>query len=95
MTDVATTDLFESLTVYPNPAVAGQAIQIGYSAAVSEDAVIELVDYTGRLVATDGFTIVSGNQTYTFEIPVVSEGFYMVRIRSGNQTENIRLFIAE
>lgn len=95
MTDVATTDLFESLTVYPNPAVAGQAIQIGYSAAVSEDAEIELVDYTGRLVATDGFTIVSGNQTYTFEIPAVSEGFYLVRIRSGNQTENIRLFIAE
>lgn len=91
--DVLNTDLFSSLTVYPNPASAGTEVAIACSAVNAMQGMVSISDLTGKLITEMPVQLVAGNNNLTMSIPQVSEGIYMMRITDGVQSETISLYI--
>ena len=69
-----------SMTVYPNPTAENFTVLIQTTAAF-ENATLELIDNTGRVVSSKTLTIEAGSTTIPFESEKLQAGVYVIRMR--------------
>jgi subtilisin-like proprotein convertase family protein len=72
-----------NMTVYPNPTDADFSVLIETMEAI-ENAVIELVDLSGRTVQMKEMSITAGNTVVKFETKTMNPGTYIVLIKGMN-----------
>jgi serine protease len=91
-TRVATTDT--RLTVYPNPAGAGQVLQLLHpQLEQGQPAQLQLLDYTGKLVLAQPMATVQHSGVLLLQLPSLSAGVYMLRVQQGGLAHSARLMV--
>jgi hypothetical protein len=70
----------ERVHLYPNPAAA--AVNLTLDLGVQEETTVQLMDVQGRLVNT--YQLSGRPGTYKLELGSISEGQYMLVVKSGN-----------
>ncbi len=90
---VSCKDLENSMTVFPNPANGAFTVEIS-SKEDMENAVIQLMDLTGKLVSVNTLNIHEGNNQVLFNSSEIQTGIYMVRLISqGNFISMVRVVV--
>ncbi|HEX6222851.1 MAG TPA: choice-of-anchor J domain-containing protein, partial [Chryseolinea sp.] len=88
----------EPMSVYPSPfilqAQPENPLQVTFSLAEKGPVVIELIDLTGRVLASETPPNVL-NQTYIISVPDIQAGMYIVRAKSGMGTFSKRVIIVK
>jgi hypothetical protein len=74
-----------SMTVYPNPTDADFTVLLQTNETF-ENATLELVDLSGRVVAQKQVTILPGSTQIKFETENINKGAYIVRVKGENDT---------
>lgn len=88
------TDLPEGLTLYPNPASDHVTIQMRLPATENGAAVIQLLDFNGKLVTTQSVVIVNGIFQKQMRLPsFLSNGLYLVRIIANGKQYHKKMMI--
>lgn len=70
--------------VYPNPASDNITLSINNNS--STEAVIQIIDFNGRIVSTRKVTIQDGLTVKTFNVSDLTSGFYVLRIMTKDET---------
>jgi len=86
-------DLLGSFAISPNPVQSGQLLNIHYQNDVSFDATLQLFDMTGKEILANQFNAVSGYGSFSVQLPVLSEGVYVMTISDGQRTETNKILI--
>jgi hypothetical protein len=72
-------DLSTAIVTYPNPF--SDKLSIDINGANAGNAIIQVMDISGRLIMSFDKTIVDGNQTLTLDgLAPLSQGVYFVRV---------------
>ncbi len=74
----------EKFTVFPNPV--SSLINIGFSDSVQGQVVLELFDVTGKIIISK--TVVASE---SMDLSVLQSGLYLLKVKSANATETIRI----
>ena len=74
-----------ALSLYPNPAT--DAITVSVSANKHEEAIIELMDITGKVLKT----VKSNHTQVSMDVSDIVTGVYFVKYSQGNQSRTIRV----
>lgn len=80
------------LTLYPNPAKDFLTIRINKT--IGTEALVEIYNYTGQLIARNTVYFADEGSVQTVDISGLSAGTYMLRLQSGNE-QFTQTFIAE
>jgi hypothetical protein len=83
----ATDESGHALHVYPNPAEDAFTLVLFLSQAISE-AMLELTDLNGQVVAVRTISAVKGNNAFLFQREGLGSGVYFLRLRSEKQAFN-------
>jgi len=82
-----------SITVFPNPAAKAFTVEISSLEHV-EDAMIRIIDLTGKLISTHALNILEGKNQVVFEGESLQMGTYIVNLVSReNQFKPVRVVI--
>jgi Uncharacterized protein related to plant photosystem II stability/assembly factor len=84
---IATTTSGELLSVYPNPAK--DNIRISANSLNGDDAILNIYNTTGSLVKSD----ILGAPDQSYDISSLSNGIYILELKSGNLTYKKRLIV--
>lgn len=93
----ATANRFEDATattvprVYPNPS--GNLVNLQITAKESSDAVVNVVDMTGRIVRSYKINLQTGTNTNQLQLPVHSQGIYMLQIKTGKDIKVLHIVL--
>ncbi len=80
------------LTLYPNPAK--DFLTIRMNKTIGTEALVEIYNYTGQLIARNTVYFADEGSVQTVDISGLSAGTYMLRLQSGNE-QFTQTFIAE
>ena len=72
--------LVDSITIFPNPAKAGNDIKIEWKRAIAGEYNIELFNLQGQLIQSTPSKIQSGATVFTIYLPVVTPGTYVIQL---------------
>jgi hypothetical protein len=92
---IADTDLFEHLSLFPNPTTAENGITLNYRSASSFNGTLSVLDITGKIISEQQVNIVAGSKTLSIDLPAVAEGIYFIKMTNATQSELIEFMIAE
>lgn len=85
-------EVFKQLQVFPNPAA--QNINLAFHLESSEDAVLELVDITGKVLRVERLgKLAIGEHLIELERNGIANGVYLVKLRSGNASSTTRVVL--
>ena len=70
----------DSITIFPNPAKAGSEIKIEWKKSEAGDLNIDLYDLLGQLIQSTSASIGSEKNVFSYNLPMVIPGTYMVRL---------------
>lgn len=76
--------VYESIKTYPNPAV--NQLSFEYNFVNNENAVVKIMDVTGRVVYENIYVNNSGNQKFDLDINSLNNGSYMLNFIVGDKT---------
>jgi phosphatidylserine/phosphatidylglycerophosphate/cardiolipin synthase-like enzyme len=82
------------LAVFPNP-VKDNHFTVSFSNSVNETGTIQLIDITGKVVHTSSVKIRSGDNSFGFNIPNSSKGFYILRISTASRVLNHKVLVEQ
>jgi PKD repeat protein len=80
------------ISVFPNPAK--NSISIKLSGLMTDEAVLNVRDITGRIVKTESFKNIDKQYVHSINISEMQSGIYFMNIESGQKTKTIK-FIKE
>jgi hypothetical protein len=75
------------VTVYPNPTK--DKLNIEFTAAVSEDAMVKVMDMTGRVVKVIRASVEAGNNTIEVSLSEFSAGMYTIQLFENNSLTHV------
>lgn len=93
--NVLESEIFNTLSVYPNPATAGASVSVLFNMSENAELVLGWYDLTGKLIAEELMMGNSGANTINLATPIAASGIYMLRVQVGNQFENIPIYLGE
>jgi PKD repeat protein len=82
-----------ALTVYPNPILDGQPLQLKIEAPAAGNALIALRSVDGKRVAERSAELKAGTQEIRWELPALSPGVYVALLRMGGGSVACKLEI--
>lgn len=92
-TDIADVSFIETLSVFPNPFNTEIAIEL--NSVESGVVEIRMLDLLGRELLTQEVELTSGSNAYTVKPATdLAEGFYIIELRKGEQTHQIKMLKA-
>lgn len=86
--DVETT----SISVFPNPAT--DVMMVNFTATENSAYSFNVVDLLGKVVASDRFDAVSGENTYRLNVSNITPGVYMLEVK-GATTEMVKFVVTK
>lgn len=95
LSDIQETEMFNHLSVYPNPVHSNSEVFINYTSTNNFNGSIEVVDITGKRIAEQTANFVAGNKTIGIKLPSVNQGVYFIKLQSNNQSEVIKFVVTE
>ncbi len=93
--DVIAGDLFNTLSVYPNPAKENASVSVQFTMSQSADVTLSWFDLTGKMIQSEIVAGLSGANTVSLATPNAADGLYMLQIAAGNTVENVAVFVGE
>ena len=79
--------------LYPNPATDVAQVELNLDEATN--VAINVIDVTGKVVATRNYGIVQGNQVFPINVGNFNNGIYLVQINTDNGSTTRRLTVAK
>ncbi len=79
--------------IFPNPVKSGNDIQLKIYADKLQQSSLSIINSKGQLVLNKNILIRKGNQEIRLPIPFAFSGSYIVKIISGNDQQNVQLFV--
>ncbi len=92
LTNCATTDEINAMSIYPNPAV-NQAVTLTWQGNDAARSQIELISPTGNLLSRRSINSDQGVNSYELNTGPLKQGVYLVRIVTGESVKLNRLVI--
>jgi len=80
-----------NVSIYPNPAT--DIVTVKFALNAGSDATVELLDITGKTVASQSFLANSGENTVTFNVNELPAGLYFSTIRTEEGLSSSKLLI--
>ena len=81
------------LTAYPNPVVTGSALTLEMASPTEIAYELELVDLTGQAVFTQTLRAPMGNSRQQIQLPGISAGVYLLKLKSEHAEHSLKLII--
>jgi hypothetical protein len=79
------------LTMYPNPA--SERVTLKYESEDAVNAVVEVRDMFGKVVAVNAKAIASGTNEWNLDVSGMMEGWYSVTVKTGATVATQKLFV--
>ena len=93
--DVLESNVFNSISVYPNPASVASTVTVNYNLSAASEVMFGWYDLTGKLLAEELINSNSGSNVLSLPTPQAASGIYMLRVQVGNHTETIAISLGE
>jgi len=81
----------QELLIYPNPA--HNSINIQFIAADAGSCRLTMLDMTGRLVKSEIFEAMEGENNYEGDLSVVSKGIYIISITNDEGSRQVKVIV--
>ena len=72
------------------PTAATSQLNLLISSSKSQQTRVEIVDQSGRITMAQNLTVNSGSQSYQLNVTSLSKGFYILRLRNGDEVVSSR-----
>lgn len=92
---IAESEMFDHLSIFPNPVTSGNQVNISYRSAESFSGTLEVLDITGKVLVAQELNVIAGAATIPVNMPAVAQGVYFIKISNNNKSELVQFIVAD
>jgi len=81
------------ITIYPNPSVSNNIVNVAFETITSDEIVIEIVDFTGKVILQKFESVEKGQNSILLETKDLIKGNYLVNVKSNQFNLNKKLTV--
>ncbi|MCA1752515.1 MAG: T9SS type A sorting domain-containing protein, partial [Flavobacteriales bacterium] len=86
------TEVFQNLTVRPNPAASGADVAVLFSMERPEQVFVDVTDITGKVISVENRGVLSsGNHMINLDRNGLATGIYLVRLRTESASQVVKV----
>ncbi len=92
---IAESDMFDHLSIFPNPVTSGNQVNISYRSSESFSGTLAIMDITGKVLVNQQLNVIAGTATIPVNMPAVAQGIYFIKISDNTKSELVQFIVTD